>query len=223
MRVLINLLNPTDQQHTDSTRITSLRILCTALEVSGTCFGDYPSLSRILFDHGCKHLFQLARSDNPTVLYLTLRVIATLFDTLRPHLKLQQELFLTYTIDRLALPTSKIQGQISTPSSRGMPTPSSQTPPLIPGLEDSGSDLKSETPTPRPTVAPARGETRELMLEMLSSLASPPSFMVDLWTNYDCDLNCEDLFERLIVFLTKVSLTQSCKSLFFHFITAACV
>ena len=32
--------------------------------------------------------------------------------------------------------------------------------------------------------------------------------MVDLYTNYDCDPNCENLFERLIDFLTKVRLTM---------------
>lgn len=46
---------------------------------------------------------------------------------------------------------------------------------------------------------------RELMLETLVLLSREPSFMVDLWANYDCDVNCEDVFERLIGFLTKVS------------------
>jgi golgi-specific brefeldin A-resistance guanine nucleotide exchange factor 1 len=211
LRVLINLLNPMDQKHTDSTRITSLRILNTALEVSGTDFGHYASLSSIMFDHGCKYLFQLARSENPTVLYLSLRVISTLFDTLRPYLKLQQELFLAFTIDRLAPPessassSSKTQLQpITSPrsGSSSLSYPMSPNPSL---LEEGDSELGSRTPPQRPTVTPARGETRELMLEMLSSLASPPSFMVDLWTNYDSDLNCEDLFERLTAFLTRVS------------------
>jgi len=30
--------------------------------------------------------------------------------------------------------------------------------------------------------------------------------MVDVWLNYDCDSNCEDVFERMIAFLTKVCL-----------------
>ncbi|KIJ34647.1 hypothetical protein M422DRAFT_782793 [Sphaerobolus stellatus SS14] len=204
LRVLVNLLNPMDQQHTDATRITSLRILNTALEVAGKFFGNYPMLSTILFDHGCKYLFLLARSDNPTVLYLSLRVISTLFVTLRPYLKLQQELFLTFTIDRLALLPVKTSQQLASTPSKGSPAAPSQPPSSIPRLvEDAESELGTRTPPTRATVAPARGETRELMLEMLGSLASPPSFMVDLWTNYDCDPNCEDLFERLIFFLTR--------------------
>ncbi|KAF8577240.1 Sec7-domain-containing protein [Ramaria rubella] len=206
LRVMVNLLNPMDQQHTDSTRITSLRVLNTALEVSGTSFGEYPSLSSIIFDHGCKYLFQLARSENPTVLYLSLRVISTLFDTLRPHLKLQQELFLAFTMDRLAppVPAGKPQLQLSAASPRAGSSPASYPiSPNLSSLEDIDSELGSQTPHLRSTVAPARGETRELMLEMLSSLSSAPSFMVDLWSNYDSDFNCEDLFERLIGFLTR--------------------
>ena len=53
-------------------------------------------------------------------------------------------------------------------------------------------------------MAPAKGETRELMLEIFVNMARHSSFMVDLYANYDCDTNCEDLFERLMDFLTKV-------------------
>jgi brefeldin A-resistance guanine nucleotide exchange factor 1 len=53
-------------------------------------------------------------------------------------------------------------------------------------------------------VTPARGETRDLILETLSQISRHPSFMVDLYINYDCDINCENVFERLIDFLTKV-------------------
>ena len=48
------------------------------------------------------------------------------------------------------------------------------------------------------------GETRELILETLSHICNHPNFMVNVYTNYDCDINCENLFERLIDFLTKV-------------------
>lgn len=49
------------------------------------------------------------------------------------------------------------------------------------------------------------GEVRELLLECLLQCARVPTFMVDLWFNYDCDLSCGDLFEELIQFLSKVS------------------
>lgn len=200
LRVLVNLLNPSNQQHTDATRITSLRILSTALEVSGTYLERYSSLSGILFDNGCKYLFQLARSEHPTILYLCLRVISTLFNTLQPLLKSQQELFLVFIIDRLAPPTIKSPHH----SSEALKGISSPVLPSATGVLNTEHELETPATPSRSTISPAKGEIRELLLEMLGSFASSPSFMVDLWTNYDCDLNCEDLFERLIMFLTKV-------------------
>jgi brefeldin A-resistance guanine nucleotide exchange factor 1 len=205
LRVIINILDPSDQLHTDSTRATALAILKAAFDVAGSRMGDFPSLSALLLDHGCKYLFQLARSDSPAVLSLSLRTISTMFETMRPHLKLQQELFLAFTIDRLAppLPDKPFNMPRKGISSPRPGTPVTSSPMLKP--VDTNSDLQLGIATsPRPTVAPARGETRELMLETLSQISRHPNFMVDLYANYDCDLNCENMFERLVDFLTKV-------------------
>ncbi|EIN07683.1 Sec7-like domain is implicated in guanine nucleotide exchange function [Punctularia strigosozonata HHB-11173 SS5] len=202
MRVLVNILDPNDKLHTDSTRLVSLRILNEAFETSGTQIGQFPSLSALVVDHGCKYLFQLARSDNTTVLHFALRTISVMFQTMPTKLKLQQELFLAFTIDRLAPPippgfkptrANSANAVSRVPSRPGTP----QVAQPSDGVEDAGS-----VPA-RPAVAPARGETRELMLETLSQIARQPSLMVDLYTNYDCDINCENLFSRLIDFLVK--------------------
>lgn len=202
LRVLINILDPTDQAHTDSTRLTALRILNVAFEAAGPRISDYPSLSALVLDHGCKFLFQLARSDNPPVLQTTLRTISTMFETMRTNLKVQQELFLTFTVDRLAPPAA---------SNKSHPTRSSISPSPAPGTPrlgpvGVGDDSEKMPSTPRLVVAPARGDTRELLLETLSLVSRHPSFMVDLYVNYDCDMNCENMFERLIDFSTKVSI-----------------
>ena len=42
------------------------------------------------------------------------------------------------------------------------------------------------------------------MLETLSQLMLNRNFMVDLWVNFDCDPESEDVFERMIEFLTQV-------------------
>jgi len=206
LRVLVNILDPNDQVHTDSTRLTALVILNAALETSGTIIGDYPSLSGLILDPGCKYLFQLARSDNASVLQASLRTITTVFQTMRKHLKLQQELFLAFSIDRLAAPpqlkplNSKRNNNATSPR---LGTPATGTPIL--GPVDTELELDKGSPGPsRPPVQPARGDTRDLMLETLSQLCRHPSSMVDLYVNYDCDINCENLFERLIEFLTKV-------------------
>lgn len=211
LRVLVNVLDPNDQQHTDSTRLTALGVLNAAFEKAGTSIARYPSLKAIVVDSGCKFLFQLARSENSVVLQWALRTISTVFDTMRQDLKLQQELFLTFTIDRLTPPPLPPH-QKATPSVGGAKprtyspatrpgTPSVTSPLVIPAEK---SDADSITPPTRLLVPPARGEIRDLILENLSVIAGHPSFMVDLFTNYDSDINCENLFERLIDFLTKV-------------------
>ena len=203
LRVTINILDPADQMHTDSTRLTALGILNTMFDVAGSRMGDFPSLIALVIDHGCKYLFQLARSDNPAILNLSLRTISTMFETMRPHLKLQQELFLAFTIDRLAPPISlSARKNVLTPTPG---TPSSASPLLT--ATDINSESRESVATPRPPVAPApaRGETREVMLETLNQISRHPSFMVDLYVNYDCDPNCDNMFERLIEFLTQVS------------------
>ncbi|KAK7023901.1 SEC7 domain-containing protein [Favolaschia claudopus] len=170
LRVLINVLDPTDQQHTDSTHSFS----------------------------------NLARSENMSVLHSALRTISTVFDTMRYHLKLQQELFLAFTIDRLAPPApppgKRANGQYAASPRPGTPVPGT---PIL-GPPEAKQDSESGVATPsRVLVAPARGETRDLILETMGQISRHPSFMVDLYINYDCDINSENLFERLIDFLTK--------------------
>ncbi|KAG7086681.1 hypothetical protein E1B28_002619 [Marasmius oreades] len=206
LRVIVNVLDPNDQQHTDSTRLVALGILNSALEEAGPRIGAFASLKGLILDPGCKFLFQLARSDNLTVLHATLRTISTMFLSMRGHLKLQQELFLAFTIDRLAPPMPSGGGKpIQIPMAKkptGFPaSPRPATPALGPSELEPDAEQSSPTPT-RVLVAPARGETRDLFLETLSQISRHPSFMVDLYTNYDCDINCENIFERLIEFLT---------------------
>jgi len=126
---------------------------------------------------------------------------------MREHLKLQQELFLAFTIDRLA-PAIPAGAKPSTLGRKGgaLASPRPGTPSGSPALgppEEDEKEKGTSTPT-RVLVAPARGETRDLILETLSQISRHPSFMVDLYANYDCDINCENLFERLIEFMTKV-------------------
>lgn len=206
--MLINVLDPNDQQHTDSTRLIALGVLNSAFEESGSHITDFPSLAVLITDPGCKFLFQLARSDNPAVLNASLRAISTVFDTMRKHLKLQQELFLAFTMDRLAPPilpgTIGRKGGIMASSVAGSPRSSvPSSPALGPQSEEKAVDTGLSTPS-RVLVVPAKGETRDSLLETLAQIARHPSFMVDLYMNYDCDVNCENMFERLMDFCTKV-------------------
>ena len=165
-------------------------------------------------------LSQLTRSDSPALLAQSLRTTSTLFSTLLPQLKLQLELFLSYLIDRLTPPTpSPLPAHLIISNNLSRPTS-----PIVNGVstidgglsvsdsETTGSNAPSignQTPTqstPRPLslLPPVPSETKELMLETLTQIASIPSFMVDCWVNFDCSTESEDVFERLIAFLTRV-------------------
>lgn len=122
---------------------------------------------------------------------------------MRPHLKLQQELFLSFLLDRLILPPSITPGtrkaDVETALDRST------------WLKDDGEDRR---PSSASTASRERerdrekgpsAETRELMLEIISHFARGKYSMVDLWVNYDCNVEGEDLFERLIKFLSRVS------------------
>jgi len=160
----------------------------------------------MVVDNGCRYLFQLARSVNPYILFTSLRVIAALFDTMPEHLKLQRELFLSFSIERLAPPprSSTLPPPGTSQSRKGSAISNNSTTSLpgTPSLSETGSD-RSATPASKSNIAPAKGETRELTLETLLLLTRNPSFMVDLWANYDSDVNCEDLFEKFVTFLCK--------------------
>ncbi|WWC86203.1 uncharacterized protein L201_001076 [Kwoniella dendrophila CBS 6074] len=213
LRVLIALLNPSDQAHTDTMRLSALAILNTALEVGGSSLGNWPELREGVRDEGCRYLFQLTRSDSPLLLAQSLRATSTLFSTLLPQLKLQLELFLSYLIDRLtppnpsAIPTHllgrpDLSSRPGTPSLGGPQTDGRSTP--VNGEKASSeSPAPSSTPRPLSLLPPVPNETKELMLDTLTQIALRPSFMVDCWVNFDCSTESEDLFERLITFLTR--------------------
>ncbi|CAO3585256.1 unnamed protein product [Absidia cylindrospora] len=240
LRVLVSLVNPHEHKHTDSMRMMALSILNVAFEVGGRSISRFEALRGLVTDEFCKFLFQLAKTDSTQLLSLTLRTITTVFDTFRPYIKLQQELFLFFLIERLS-PASGTgsrgisvdvdeEGNISfvasshhgtldnTTGERSSPSPASN------GNNTSQVDIRSGSPSmflgrsndyyqPKSHKSSHSasdhymipGEVREMLLECLLQCARIPTFMVDLWFNYDCDLSCGDLFEELIQFLSKNS------------------
>ena len=260
LRVVVNLLDPTDLTHTDSIRLIALGIITAALSVSIDSLASFSrTLLPIISDKACRFLFQLVASTGTDghnsdlsvlILERSLRIISMLLgeENMRKKLKLQQELFLSFTLDRLTPlpapsipngvatpkvqlsvggkgrhPTAAVRTSISSQRSGGFtnsPDPSaasshggladdkrSVTNGEHEGAEPDDDTDQSHPPLPpRLAILPARGETRELLLSSLCNLAlSQPTFVPDLWVNYDCDLNCEDIFDKLVNFLTAVS------------------
>lgn len=212
LRVLVEILDPHNKMHTDKMRIMALRIIDVAFEVAGPSIAKQPSLARLAKDDLCRHLFQLVRSDTMTILQESLRVAGTLLATTRGVLKLQQELYISYLVaclhPRIEIPK---EPGVSPLLYEGVPT----TPKLI---KPSRSTDISGRSTPVPVKerqrlgmegGNRRPDAREAMVENIASLVRIPTFMTELYVNYDCDVDRNDLCEDVVGFLSRNAFPDS--------------
>ncbi|MCJ1477728.1 GDP/GTP exchange factor for ARF [Lambiella insularis] len=211
-RVLVDLLEPHDKQHTDAMRIMALRIIDVAMEVAGPSIAKHPSLASLAKDHLCKHLFQLVRSDNMNLLNESLRVAGTLLATCRGVLKLQQELFLSYLVTCL-------HPRVDIPQEAGIDPSLYEGVPHVPKLaKQPASSTSSGRSTPVPVKdrqklgmegGSRKPDAREAMVESLGALARIPSFLSELFVNYDCEVDRGDICEDLIGLLSRNAFPDS--------------
>ncbi|CAM9783417.1 unnamed protein product, partial [Laminaria digitata] len=129
--------------------VLSLSLINIALEAAGADLGRIPALVRVMRGDLCKHLLQNSQTDDLDVLSLTLRVVFNLFNSIKDHLKVQLEVFLTSVHLRVL-------------------------------------DGSSYGP-----------EQQELALESLLEFTREPALMIDVYINYDCDVQCTNLFETI--------------------------
>lgn len=212
-RVLVDLLDPHDRQHTDTMRVMALRIVDVALEVAGPSIASHPSLANLAKDTLCRHLFQLVRSDNMAILNESLRVAGTLLATCRNVLKLQQELYLSYLVaclfPRVEIP---LEPGIEPSLYEGVP----QAPSLIKQPPQQNSSSGRSTPVPvkdRQKLGLEGGarkpDAREAMVENLGGLVRIPSFMVELFVNYDCEIDRGDVCMDIVGLLSRNAFPDS--------------
>jgi len=213
LRVLVNFLDPQDRQHTDTMRVMALRIIHVALEVAGPFISRHPALAGIAEDRLCCYLFQLVRSDNMAILEESLIVAGTLLATCRGVLKLQQELFLSYLVACLH-PKVEIPREPGIDPSlyAGIP----QTPKLVKPSQSSQPSSGRSTPVPvkdRQKLGLEGGarkpDARQAMVESIGVLSRMPTFMAELFINYDCDVDRADLCEDMIGLLSRNALPDS--------------
>lgn len=211
-RVLVDLLEPHDQQHTDAMRVMALKIIDVALEVAGPSLAKHPSLATIAKDDLCRHLFQLVRSDNMGLLNESLRVAGTLLATCRGSLKLQQELFLSYLV-------ACLHPRVEIPQESGIDPALYEGVPQVPKLV---KPPPSQTSSGRSTPVPVKDrqklgmegglrkpDAREAMVESIGALARIPSFFAELYVNYDCEVDRSDLCEDMIGLLSRNAFPDS--------------
>ncbi|KAI9815369.1 MAG: GDP/GTP exchange factor for ARF [Thelocarpon impressellum] len=211
-RVLVDLLDPHDRQHTDTMRVMAMRIIDVALEVAGPSITKHPSLSDLAKDNLCRFLFQLVRSDNMAILHESLRVAGTLLATCRGVLKLQQELFLSYLV-------ACLHPRVEIPREFGI------DPALYDGVPQAPKLVKpspSRSPSGRSTPVPVKDrqklgmeggtrkpDAREAMVESVGALARISSFMVELFINYDCEVDRTDICEDMVGLLSRNAFPDS--------------
>ncbi|KAF2129257.1 Sec7-domain-containing protein [Dothidotthia symphoricarpi CBS 119687] len=212
-RVLVDLLDPHDRQHTDTMRVMALRIVDVALEVAGPSIASHPSLANLAKDTLCRHIFQLVRSDNMAILNESLRVAGTLLATCRNVLKLQQELYLSYLVaclfPRVEIP---LEPGIEPSLYEGVP----QAPSLVKQPPQKSSTSGRSTPVPvkdRRQLGLEGGarkpDAREAMIENLGGMVRIPSFMAELFVNYDCEIDRGDVCMDIIGLLSRNAFPDS--------------
>ncbi|OKL56153.1 hypothetical protein UA08_08477 [Talaromyces atroroseus] len=204
-RVLIDLLDPHNPQHTDAMRVMALRIIDVALEVSGPSIARHPMLAALAEDDLCRHLFQLVRSENMAILNASLRVTGTLLSTCRSVLKLQQELYLSYLV-------ACLHPRVEIPREPGI------NPSLYEGVPQAPKQASSGRSTPIPVKdrqklglegGVRKPEAREAMVESIGVLARMPGFMVELFVNYDSEVDRADLCEDMLGLLSRNAFPDS--------------
>lgn len=211
-RTLADLLDPHDKQYTDTMRVMALRIVNVALEVAGPSIAYHPSLASLAKDTLCRNLFQLVRSENIAILHESLRVAGTLLATCRSVLKLQQELYLSYVVaclhPRVPIPDepnidpSLYEGVPQSPRlvkpAAGGPQSGRSTPVPVKDRQRLGMEGGSRKP-----------DAREAMVESVGALVRIPSFMVELFVNYDCEVDRTDLCSDMIGLLARNAFPDS--------------
>ncbi|KAL2885680.1 Sec7 domain-containing protein [Ceratocystis lukuohia] len=216
LRVLVSFLDPNDLQYTATMRIMALRIIHVALEVAGSSLARHPSLAAIVSDSLCCHLFQLVRSDNMDLLQESLAVAGTLLETCRDILKLQQEFFISFLITSLFTPADVPRELNIDPSLYDgipktlklvKPAPAAPTTKVASGRSTpvAGKDRSKSSFE----LAARKPDARQAMVECVGVLSRMPTFMIELFVNYDCDEDRADLCEDLVGLLSRNALPDS--------------
>ena len=213
-RVLVDLLQPQNRQNGDNLRVMALRIIDVALEVAGSSIAKHPSLATLAKDDLCRYLFQLVRSENMGLLNESLRVAGTLLATCREVLKLQQELFLSYLVACLH-PQVEIEDELGIDPAlyEGIP----KRPKLVrPAASQTNSGRLTPVPIKERQKLGMEGgarkpDSREAMVESIGALSRIPSYLVELYINYDCEVDRSDLCEDLIGLLSRNAFPDSAR------------
>ncbi|KAG4305478.1 hypothetical protein PORY_001034 [Pneumocystis oryctolagi] len=198
---LILLLDPHNKQNTDTMRIIALRMINASIEVSGLIIGHHLNLSCLVTNNLCRYLFQLIQSDNFSIIFHSLQVISLLLHVMKPFLKFQQEVFLRYAISYIYIHNDTLKYFSFDP----ILYEEILNPPrfryFISGKDI--STLAKGTGKPGNLDGFKEINVKEVIMECIFGLVQTPSFMVDLFVNYDCEINMCNLCEDMVYFFSR--------------------
>lgn len=123
-------------------------------------------------------------------------------------MKLQQELFLSFLLDRLVLPAAGNAPSVRKNEFESQLDKSTWAQDLVEPNERPATPIQATARERDRDRTGAGSDSRELMLEVLSHFTRGRHAAADLWVNYDCNVEGEDVLERLVKFLSRVSPTS---------------
>lgn len=156
---LIGFSDKTDSNFKEK-RCLGLFLMNTALETASENIGIHKELISVIQDEVCKSLLINSATDDLYILTLTLRVVFNLFQSVKQHLKVQQEVFFNSLHLKIAA-----------------------------AYDETGDASVFQR--------------SELALESIVDFCREPTLILELYTNYDCDFEFANIFERLAKFLCK--------------------
>lgn len=179
MGVLSEIMDP-QSQPPENVKF-ALTLVNIALEAGGPSLGSLRQLVDILRGDVCRHLLRTSQSEDMAIFSLALRVVFNLFVSIKDHMKVQLEVFLTSVHLRLLNSSSFASNSVYSV-----------------GVIAGGAASSGQADSTASSLSLAR---EELALESLLEFCREPSLMHDLYTNYDCDVQCTNLFDSIVTTL----------------------
>lgn len=189
LSLLLSLVMPENQtKHTNSTRIFSLQLLTTIIELAGDKFPLHPRLFSLVSDPIFKCVLFIIQSNSKlSLLQAALQLFTTLVVVLGHYLPMQIELTL-----------SRIFSILLGEANNDNPDSSANT---------STASLNTQM------LNPNEAAKKELLIEQISILwTRSSSFFTSLFINFDCNLDRADLALGFLKVLTKLSLPEAALS-----------
>jgi hypothetical protein len=198
LRFLISLINT---KNSDLMISMGLNLITIGLESGIDYISSYQSLLAYVKDDLLKNLYQLLSTERMAQYASVLRVSFLLFESLRTHLKLQMEHFLNKLMD-ICLISSPNDSYFAVNSLNGeIGLGGSNSSASLQQQPTSNSSNKSNASNLNKQITQ---EQKEMTIDYFLQMLRIPGFAVEIYLNYDCSLNCSNLFENLTKLLSKV-------------------